>query len=176
MRHQKILLVGCSGSGKSTLARQLGEVLGLPVVHLDRLYWREGWQPVAEEEFDRLLAAELEKPAWIIDGNYRRTLDWRHSCCDAVILLEYPRRVCLAGVLRRVLRGWGKTRPDMGPGCPERLDVSFLRWVWRFPKEEAEKTRQILARHPEKPCYCLRRRAEADALVKQLAAGQERME
>ena len=49
---EKILIIGCSGSGKSTLARQLKEKLGLPVVHLDQLWWQEGWQSVSREEFD----------------------------------------------------------------------------------------------------------------------------
>ena len=43
---EKILIIGCSGSGKSTLAVALGEKLGLPVVHLDQLWWKEGWRNV----------------------------------------------------------------------------------------------------------------------------------
>ena len=40
---ERILIIGCSGSGKSRLARQLGQKLGLPVVHLDQLWWKENW-------------------------------------------------------------------------------------------------------------------------------------
>ena len=53
---EKILIIGCSGSGKSTLAVALGEKLGLPVVHLDQLWWKEGWRNVTREEFDSRLA------------------------------------------------------------------------------------------------------------------------
>ena len=40
---QRVLIVGCPGSGKSTLARQLAPLLDLPIIHLDREYWRAGW-------------------------------------------------------------------------------------------------------------------------------------
>ncbi len=48
---KRVMVVGPSGVGKSTLARGLGKVLNLPVVHLDKLYWRPGWVEPPEEEF-----------------------------------------------------------------------------------------------------------------------------
>jgi hypothetical protein len=41
---RRIIVVGCQGSGKTSLALRLGRNLGLPVVHLDVLYWRPGWK------------------------------------------------------------------------------------------------------------------------------------
>jgi adenylate kinase family enzyme len=35
-----VALIGGGGSGKTTLSRQLGALLGLPVVHIDAHYWR----------------------------------------------------------------------------------------------------------------------------------------
>lgn len=132
---ERILIVGCGGSGKSTLAVRLGEVTGLPVVHLDKLYWLPGWVPRSREDFDVILAEQLGRPQWIMDGNFKRTLPARLKECDAVVVLDYPRAVCAAGVLRRVMRYKGRTRESMGDGCPERLDPNFLRWVWNFPKD-----------------------------------------
>ena len=74
---EKILIIGCSGSGKSTLAVALGEKLGLPVVHLDQLWWKEGWRNVTREEFDSRLAMAMNMDGWIIDGNYSRTMEMR---------------------------------------------------------------------------------------------------
>ena len=73
----RVLIVGGNGAGKSVFAKALAEKSGLPLVHLDALYWKEGWQPAAPEEFDKLLARELKKPRWILDGNIRRTLPLR---------------------------------------------------------------------------------------------------
>mgnify|MGYP003301272969 CR=1 FL=1 len=120
-------LLGPNGAGKSTLARKLGEKTGLPVVHLDQIWWAPGhWQHIEKPEFDEKLALELEKPRWILDGNFRRTLEMRLQKCDTVIYLDFSRWACLLGVLKRVITTYGTVRPDMGEGCPERLDVDFL--------------------------------------------------
>ena len=82
---ERILIIGCGGAGKSTLARQLGEKTGLPVVHLDKLYWRPGWQHVTREEFDKLLDEVLAQGAWIMDGNFNNTIEY----FNAIILSKY---------------------------------------------------------------------------------------
>lgn len=136
---ERILIIGCGGSGKSTLARKLGELLELPVVHLDHLCWLPGWVKRDRAEFDELLARELEKDRWIIDGNFNRTILARLAKCDTVIYLDFNRVTCLLGVLKRTVTNRGKTRPDMGEGCPERLDPEFLKWVWNFNKLNRER-------------------------------------
>ena len=82
--------------------------------------------PFTREEFDARLSEELEKPQWIIDGNYNRTMPQRLEKCDTVIYLDFNRFVCLWGAVKRVIRGYGKTRPDMGGNCPERFDWEFI--------------------------------------------------
>lgn len=142
---QRILIIGCGGSGKSTLARQLGERTGLPVWHLDRLFWRSGWVNIPEEDFDRRLTEVLDQPRWVIDGNYDRTLPLRLSRCDTVVYLDYSRITCLYGIARRVLANRGRTRPDMAEGCPERADWEFLRWVWGYRKAKRPHNLTLLA-------------------------------
>lgn len=148
---ERIVIIGCGGAGKSTLARQLGEKLGIPVVHLDKLFWRPGWVQVSREEFDELHRAELAKEKWIMDGNFDRTMEERVARCDTVIYLDFSRLACVMGVLKRVLTTYGKVRPDMGEGCPERIDFEFLKWVWDFNKNKREKNYKLLneAEHAE---------------------------
>ena len=131
---ERILILGCGGSGKSTLSNLVGEKLGLPVVHLDRLWWKEGWVERTTEEFDALLRQELQKEAWVIDGNYARTLPLRLPACDTVFFLDYSRRVCLWSTLKRTAANWGRPRADMPEGCPDQLDPIFLKSIWDFKR------------------------------------------
>ena len=141
---ERILIIGCGGAGKSTLARQLGEKLNLPVVHLDKLFWKPGWVESSKEEIDEKIRLELEKPQWIIDGNFNRTISERMKHCDTVIYLDFSRAACLFGVLKRIITTYGTVRPDMGEGCPERIDFDFLKWVWNFNKKHRENYYRLL--------------------------------
>ena len=141
---ERIVIIGCGGSGKSTLARQLGEKLNLPVVHLDKLWWKPGWVETSREDFDAKLAEELAKPQWIMDGNFNRTIETRIAKCDTIIYLDFSRVACVLGVLKRVITTYGKVRPDMGDGCPERFDLEFLKWVWSFNDKNRQRYYGIL--------------------------------
>ena len=148
---ERIIIIGCGGAGKSTLARQLGEKLDIPVVHLDKLFWKPGWVQVSQEEFDALHTRELAKAKWIMDGNFNRTMPQRIARCDTVVYLDFSRFACLLGVLKRVLTTYGTVRPDMGEGCPERIDFEFLKWVWNYNKDKRERNYRLLneAEHAE---------------------------
>lgn len=141
---ERIIIIGCGGAGKSTLARQLGEKTGLPVVHLDKLFWRPGWVNVSQEEFDRLHREAIAQEKWIMDGNFNRTMAERIERCDTIIYLDFSRIACLLGVFKRIITTYGKVRPDMGEGCPERVDWEFLQWVWNFNKNKRENNYRLL--------------------------------
>ena len=161
----RILIVGSPGSGKTTLGRILAKKLGLPLVHLDKLFWREGWGEAPREEFDALLTAELKKDKWIIDGNYSRTLNMRLERTDTVIFLDYPSLVCLLRVLKRVLKNYGITRPDMGEGCPEKLDLEFLSYVWSFRDKERPRIVERLSAAKNVEIITIRNRREYKAFM-----------
>ena len=141
---ERILIIGCGGAGKSTLAQQLGKKLNLPVVHLDKLFWKPGWVASPREEMNEKIRIELEKPQWIMDGNFNHTIPERIKYCDTVIYLDFSRFACLRGVCKRILTTYGTVRPDMGEGCPERFDLDFLKWVWNFNKKNRESYYRLL--------------------------------
>ena len=158
---EKILIIGCSGSGKSTLAVALGEKLGLPVVHLDQLWWKEGWRNVTREEFDSRLAMAMNMDGWIIDGNYLRTLERRLDRCDTVFLLDYPPAVCLAGAASRI----GAPREDM-PWIEREFDPEFRRWIEEFPRNQLPQIYELLERKRKKlEIFVFHSREEADRFL-----------
>jgi adenylate kinase family enzyme len=136
---RRIAVIGSPGAGKSTLARRLVDLTGLPVYHLDRLFWRPGWQETPKDEWLALQTELVKRPAWIIDGHYGETLALRLDACDAVVALDFPRVVCLIRALRRIVGSYGRVRPDMGPGSPERFDGEFLRYIWAFPSRQRQR-------------------------------------
>ena len=165
---ERVMIIGCGGAGKSTLARKLGEKTGLPVVHLDKLFWRPGWVSISQEEYDVLHRAELAKERWIIDGNFDRTIPERLARCDTVIYLDFSRFSCLMGVLKRILTTYGTVRPDMGEGCPERFDGEFLRWVWNFNKNKREKNYRLLSEVEEVDIIILKNRRQVERFLQNL--------
>lgn len=130
----RIVVLGCSGAGKSTLARRLAEQTGLPAIHLDQHFWQAGWTPRDKGDFTEKAAALTEGNRWIIDGNYINSgnLDARLRRAEVAVLLDLPRWLCLLRVFQRAVRSHGIVREDMAPGCPEKIDWPFLRYIWNW--------------------------------------------
>ncbi|MCK5125311.1 MAG: AAA family ATPase [candidate division Zixibacteria bacterium] len=128
----RILILGCGGAGKSTLARRLGRSLNLPVIHLDYYYWQPGWVETELKIWRPKVREMVLNDAWIMDGNYFTTLDIRVPAADAVIYLDFPRWFCYLRVLKRYWKNKGTVRDDIGPGCYEKADWEFIKWIWRF--------------------------------------------
>lgn len=146
MRIERIVIVGSSGAGKSTLARELGQKLNLPIVHLDKYYWNPGWVGTAAPVWQAKVTELTQGEQWIIDGNYRDTLDVRLHTADTVVFLDLPRLVCAAQAIKRRIQYRNKPRPDMAPGCQETLFKpdfpEFLVRIWDYPnraKPDVEK-------------------------------------
>ena len=168
---QRILISGNAGSGKSTFARQLAQKLKLPLVHLDQIYWQDNWEHLSREEFDALLQAELEKPQWIIDGNFNRTIPHRLQYCDTVFFFDLPSLTCLHGITKRVLTHYGRTRNDMGGNCPEYFDkqkLSLYRNVLRFNKQHRKNYHALLSKTPQVNVIVFNSRKQAAAFLQQI--------
>ena len=145
---RRVLIIGSAGAGKSTLARRLGEIVGLPVVHLDAHYWKAGWRATPPDEWRQRVSELLRGDAWIMDGNYGGTLRERVEAADTVILLELSRVLCLFRVVLRSIRHHGRARADLNPECPEQLpDLEFIRWIWRYPRDSLPRVHEILRAH-----------------------------
>jgi adenylate kinase family enzyme len=132
---KRILVIGSGGAGKSTFAKQLGQILELPVIHLDQLYWKSGWEKPSKDEWAIKVDRAIAGREWVMDGNFGGTLPQRIKRADAIVLLDISRWICLWRVAKRAVKYRGMHRPDMAPGCQERFDLEFVRWIWNYPKK-----------------------------------------
>jgi adenylate kinase family enzyme len=128
----RILIIGPCGSGKSTLARELAPRMGLPLVHMDQLGWQAGWIETEKAEMNARLAEAVAGERWLIEGNYGSTLAPRLERADTVIYLDFPIRLCLRRLIKRIVTLRGQSRPDMPEGCPERFDAAFFWYVMNW--------------------------------------------
>ncbi|MFB5087445.1 DNA topology modulation protein [Psychrobacillus sp. PGGUH221] len=165
LRHKRILIIGSSGAGKSTLSRKLAEQWKLPIVHLDALFWNPGWVPTPKQAFREKIQTKLEGNEWIIDGNFDSTLALRAKYADLIIFLDFPRYLCTYRVFKRAWEYRGKTRPDMGAGCEEKIDLEFAQWVWRFPKDVRPGILKVLREASNVDICILRNPVEVKAFI-----------
>jgi adenylate kinase family enzyme len=100
----RVSVIGTSCSGKTTFARELALRKGIAHVELDSLYWLPGWEVRPEEEFRHLVDQEVEKEAWVIDGNYRKVRDLVWARATHIVWLNYPFWLVLQRALTRTLR------------------------------------------------------------------------
>jgi adenylate kinase family enzyme len=136
---QRVLIVGGPGAGKSTAAKALSEVTGLPVIHLDRHYWQPGWTPSTGDAWRTTVKTLADEPRWIMEGNYSGSLPYRLTLADTLIHLDFPTGLCFWRVLRRTALGWGRSRDDAGPECPQRFDREFLSYALHYRRDQREK-------------------------------------
>lgn len=150
----KIAILGHSGAGKSTLAERLGKKHGIPVLHIDTIQFLPGWVVRPQEEKMRLMREFLDaNDQWVIDGNYSVLYQARRLVeADQIILMEFGRFSSLYRAWRRYRAYRGQSRASMAEGCPEKMDLAFVKWIlWegRSP-EKIRHFRDIERRYPQK--------------------------
>ena len=157
---KKVIVIGCPGSGKSTVSRALHNKTGIPLYHLDMMYWNADKTTVEKSVFLERLSAVLEKDEWIIDGNYGSTMELRMAVCDTVIFLDYPLDVCLGGIKERR----GKPRSDM-PWIETEEDVEFIEFIKSYNEQQKPKVLELLEKYSDKNIIIFKSREQADAFL-----------
>src|SRR5438093_485024 len=128
---KRVVILGRGAAGKSTLARQLGEITGLPVVELDKIFWRSGLSPTPRVERIQLQESLVRKETWVLDGDLGPydAVEVRLRAADTIILLNFSLFRCAWRVLRR---------------APERAD--FWRWVLDYRRQSVPRLTDAISR------------------------------
>lgn len=158
---KKVIIIGCPGSGKSTFGRMLKNKTGLPLYHLDMMYWNEDRTTVDKETFIGRLKAVMSTPEWIIDGNYASTMETRLAECDTVFFLDYPTDVCLEGVKARI----GQPRSDMPWIENDVVDEEFISFIKNYNTTNRPKVLELIGKYSDKNVIVFKSRKEADAYI-----------
>ncbi len=163
----RILVMGCSGGGKSTLSLKLAARFGLAYISIDRdILWLPGWVERGKEEQRAIIVAKVRGERWIMDGTNPSTFDVRLPRTDLVIWVRMPRLLCVWGVVSRWIKWMGRTRPEMAPGCIEKVDWEFLRFIWTFEEKFTPRVLAGLAAHgAEVPVLQVKSRGEMRQLL-----------
>jgi adenylate kinase family enzyme len=165
---KRIVVTGPAGAGKSGLARQLGRRIGIPVLHLDTMFWKPGWVATPPDEWEAVQRRELASDSWIVDAQFDDMLpDWVHAA-DTVVFVDASPLRCLWRVSRRRLnRSGGVGIPGGTEPAPfHRALLKFVRNQWRYRGSVRGELLAELARERDgRRVVLLRRGSDAAAFL-----------
>ena len=165
---KKVIVIGCPGSGKTTFSEKLNKCIGLPLYHLDAIWHKSDRTHISRQDFDKRIVEIFAEPEWIIDGNYKRTIETRLKQCDTVFLFDLPTEVCIQGATERI----GKGRYDL-PWIETELDPEFKKFIEEFPKETLPYIYDLLDKYKsEKEIVVFKSRNDADSYIKHIELQQ----
>ena len=163
----RIAILGYSGSGKSTMAQRLAGYYGIPVLYLDTVQFLPGWVERDGEEGRSIVGRFMQNESWVIDGNYNDFLQKeRLERANKIIILQFPRLICLFRAFRRYFQYKHTTRGSMANGCLEKIDPEFIWWILHEGRTKQRRShyRQIASLYRDKTVI-LKNQKQMDAYM-----------
>ena len=161
---KRILVIGCPGAGKTYFSKKLKEITGLPVIHMDNLYWNEDKTSISFDELNKKLLPYLKKEEWIVDGNYHDTLKLRLEYATDVFFLKMPREQCIEGILERI----DQPRDDI-PWVETKKDaVELIEWTIDYEARTKADEEALLKEYPDVKVHIIKDRKAADTYLEKL--------
>lgn len=114
---KRVVILGRGASGKSIFARSLGEVTGVPVIELDKIFWQPGLVNTPRDQWVEVQQRLVAEDEWILDGDLGPydAVEVRLRAADTVFFLDFSLVRCAWQAARR---------------SRERAD--FWHWLWAY--------------------------------------------
>lgn len=163
---KRVVVLGSPGSGKSTFSRRLHKLTKLPLIHLDLYYHQSEYDYINNREpWIERVKSLMSSDVWIIDGNYQSTIPIRCKGADTIILFDLPRRLCLYRIFKRRIHFHNKRREDMPSEWVEKIDPSFIKFVWDFNKNKLPLIKEVLKGIDDKEIIIFKKPADAERFL-----------
>ena len=143
---QRVVILGPGASGKSTLAARLGEITGLPVIELDKIFWQPGLRATPCDQWMEVQQALIQENRWILDGDLGPydAVEVRLRAADTVIFLDLSLIRCAWRAARR---------------SRERAD--FWLWMLRYKRQSRPFLMEAITKHATQAAVYRLRNPEA---------------
>ncbi|HWZ82476.1 MAG TPA: hypothetical protein VNW47_07625 [Terriglobales bacterium] len=134
-RMKRVVIVGRGASGKSTLAAQLGEITGLRIIELDKIFWGPGLVATPHAQWIEVQERLATEDEWIMDGDLGPydAVETRLRGADTIILLDFSLLRCSWRAMRRSRERW-----------------DFWRWLLRYRRQSRPYLLAAIAEHAPK--------------------------
>jgi hypothetical protein len=139
---KRVVVLGRGGAGKSTASVRLGQLTGLPVIELDKHFWRPDLAAMPADDWLRTQRELAESCEWIMDGDLGPydALAPRLGRADTIVILDFSLIRCAWHAARR---------------SRERADFWWWLLTWRYRSRPA--VRDAVARYaPSADVHVLR--------------------
>jgi len=93
---KRVVILGCGASGKSSLAVHLSKITWLPVIELDKLFWRRGLFATPRDQWAAVQEELVAQDSWIMDGDLGPydDVEVRLRAADTIIFLDFSLLRC----------------------------------------------------------------------------------
>jgi adenylate kinase family enzyme len=129
---KRVVILGRGASGKSTLARRLGKITGLPVIELDKIFWKPGLVATPRDQWVVIQEKLVVGDEWIMDGDLGPydAVEVRLRAADTIILLDF-------GLVRCAWRAFRRSREG----------ADFWFWVLAYRRKSRPFLMHTIAKH-----------------------------
>lgn len=165
---KKILIIGNGGSGKTTFSLKLEKILNYPALHLDSIYWLDGWGKNSLEKFEEQTHQFMNSDCWIIEGTPMHDIQFRLDQADTIIFLDINRIICILRLIKRALKNSFYSHPPKIEGPANFFSLKAAIWVWKFKNSKRNTINILLNSKKNKNIFYIKNNSDLHNFINSL--------